>query len=165
MPRDPFKKLISKLKRNALYLRNGEWVINSSTNKRRMSGFCENSAKWQPAKLLLTADDLRNVYDKQDGKCYWTQMPLELDLLYKDHPEWYSKHPKTPSVDRLDDQKDYTPDNVVLCLLHNNLGRNTYPADKYREFLDEVDNGRLIQGNSPVYIEDGKGHSGRGEDV
>jgi hypothetical protein len=163
MSRDPFKKLISKLKRNALYLKDGEWSINSTTNKKRMSGICENSNKWQPAKLLLTAEDLKEVYERQDGKCYWTKIPLELDLLYKDHPEWYPKHPKTPSVDRLDDQKDYTPDNVVLCLLHNNLGRNTFPADKYRQFLNEVDNGRLIQGDSSVDIEDGTGRFGRGE--
>lgn len=123
---------------------NGQWTkINSSTNRRRMNktgssvggAVGENSKDWKPSKLLIDEKDLKDVWENQQGKCYWFDIPLDLDLLYKDHPGWFPKHPLAPSVDKIDDKLDYTKDNIVICCRFANFGRNVYPFDKMHELV------------------------------
>lgn len=142
--RNPFEKLLANCKLNGIYQKqDGTWAINSSTNKRRMEG--KGSAvgssmgkKWVPSKILITVEDLENQWKKQGCKCYWFNIPLDFQLLYKDHPEWFPKHPMAPSVDRVDDKLDYTPDNIVISCRFANLGRNVYPHDKMRDVLNLI---------------------------
>ena len=89
-----------------------------------------NSKLWIPAKVLITSEDLRNQWKNQGEVCFWLKIPLDFDLLYNDHPDWVAKHPLAPSVDRIDDTKDYTPDNIVITSRFANFGRNVYPYDK-----------------------------------
>jgi hypothetical protein len=143
--RDPFKKLLTNCSMNAVQQdENGQWTkINSSTNRRRMNktgssvggAAGENSKEWKPSKLLINEDDLKNVWEDQGGKCYWFNIPLDLNLLYRDHPGWYPKHPLAPSVDKIDDSLDYTKDNIVICCRFANFGRNVYPFDKMHELV------------------------------
>ena len=123
---------------------NGEWTkINSSTNRRRMnkSGSSvggaagEKSKDWMPSKLLIDKNDLKEIWENQGGRCYWFNIPLDLNLLYKDHPEWYPKHPLAPSVDKINDKLDYTKNNIVICCRFANFGRNVYPFDKMHELV------------------------------
>lgn len=145
--RDPFKKLLNNCKSNSLYQKpDGTWTINSSTNRRRMLGTGNgvggapgpNQKDWKPAKLLITEDDLKNQWKLQDEKCFWFSIPLDFGLLEKKHPDWSPKHPMAPSVDRKDDSKDYTPDNIVICCRFANLGRNIYPFDKTKVMIDKI---------------------------
>ena len=142
--RDPFEKLLSMCKMNAIYEKpDGTWVINSSTNQRRREGLgsavgSSMGKKWQPAKLLITAKDLREQWRKQNERCYWFNIPLDFHLLYKDHFEWMPKHPMAPSVDRIDDKKDYTSDNIVISCRFANLGRNIYPHDKMKDVVKTI---------------------------
>ena len=137
--KNPFDKLLSNCKMNGIYQKeDGTWAINSSTNKRRMNGLgsavgSSMGKKWVPSKILITIEDLENQWKKQGERCYWFNIPLDLMLLYNNHPDWYPKHPMAPSVDRIDDLKDYTPDNIVISCRFANLGRNIYPHDKMRE--------------------------------
>lgn len=142
--KDPFDALLSMCKKNAIYQKpDGTWTIDSSTNRKRMEKLGSSvggaagakSKEWVPAKLLITADDLRAQWAKQGEVCYWLKIPLDLGLLYKNHPGWYKKHPGAPSVDRIDDSKDYTPDNIVITSRFANFGRNVYPFDRMHEFV------------------------------
>lgn len=54
--------------------------------------------------------DIRELYAKQDGKCYYTGIQMELMTNLKNDP-------RIMSCDRKDSKKGYTKDNVVLCCL------------------------------------------------
>lgn len=158
MKRDPFKKLLANCKMNAVSLdANGEWTkINSSTNKRRLEktgssvggAAGPNSKEWKPSKLMIDENDLRDIWEYQNGRCYWFNIPLDLGLLYKDHPDWYPKHPLAPSVDKINDSGDYTKDNLVICCRFANFGRNVYPFDKMQELIRVLTGGQ----NYPTII-------------
>jgi hypothetical protein len=148
--RDPFLALLNMCKMNAVYLKSdGTWTINSSTNRRRMEktgssvggAAGKNSKEWKPAKLLITSEDLKKQWEKQNGKCHWLGIPLDLGLLFKDHPDWYQKHPGAPSVDKIDESGDYTVDNIVITSRFANFGRNVYPYDKMVSFIETIKNG------------------------
>ena len=150
--RNYFNKLLSMCKMNALYKRaDGTWAINSSTNKRRMTkegclfGVAAgvNSKEWKPSKLLITAEELEEVWKEQGEVCYWFKIPLDFDLLYKDHPDWCKKHPLAPSVDKIDDEGDYEKGNVVISCRFANFGRNVYPFEKMKILVETLTHGTI----------------------
>ena len=132
---------------NGIYQKaDGTWTINSSTNRRRMEktgssvggAAGANSKEWKPAKVLITAMDLEKQWEKQGKVCYWLKIPIDLELLYKNHPEWYAKHPGAPSVDKINESGDYTPDNIVITTRFANFGRNVFPHDRMLKFIESV---------------------------
>ena len=148
MTRKVSKKLINLIKMNALSRdANGEFtIIKSSTNKKRMmhdssgirAGSLPNSKVWIPSKLYLNENDLEEIWQEQEELCYWFKIPLDLELIFNNHPEYFPKHPLAPSVDRKDDKLDYTRDNVVICCRLANFGRNIYPFDKFHDVIGKV---------------------------
>lgn len=128
----------------------GNWtIINSSTNKRRMmktgssvgGAAGEQSKEWIPAKIFVTPEDLAEIWEKQHGRCYWFGVQLDLDLLYKDHPDWMPKHPMAPSIDKIDPNGDYTKDNIVICTRFANFGRNVCEFEKFHKIVETLKNG------------------------
>ena len=71
---------------------------------------------------------VRQLYDEQNGKCYW----FGVDLV----PNGPRKDPQTPSLDRLDMQRGYVKGNVVLTCLAANYGRNDTATDRFQKFCD-----------------------------
>ncbi len=67
------------------------------------------------------------MYEKQNGLCYWFNVPLT--------PSNNSKHPQQPSLDRLDRNKGYTKDNVVLTCYSANIGRNENSVEEWESFI------------------------------
>jgi hypothetical protein len=57
----------------------------------------------------LTVDYLVQLFEKQEGKCYYSGEKIFFGLG-REHAE-----PKSASLDRLDPKKGYTIDNVVWC--------------------------------------------------
>ena len=150
--RNYFNKLLSNCKMNAIYQKeDGTWTINSSTNKRRMEKTGSsvggvagpNSKEWKPSKLLITAEELEEVWKEQGEVCYWFKIPLDFDLLYKDHPDWCKKHPLAPSVDKIDDEGDYEKGNVVISCRFANFGRNVYPFEKMKILVETLTHGTI----------------------
>lgn len=150
MARDYYKKLWSTILSNGVRQdANGEWtVINSSTNKRRMEGTGsavagpggENQRQWVPAKVLVTPEELKEIWEDQDGKCYWFGVPLDITLLYKDHPDWRPKHPLAPSIDKIDPDGDYSKENIVITTRFANFGRNVCEFERFREIVKILQN-------------------------
>jgi hypothetical protein len=59
----------------------------------------------------LTIEDIRNLWNKQKGLCYYSNIPM----ITRTCCDWKM------SIQRLDDTKGYIPDNIVLsCLEFNN---------------------------------------------
>jgi hypothetical protein len=75
----------------------------------------------------LTINDINEMFENQNGLCYWFNVPLI--------PSNQKKHPQQPSLDRLDRNKGYTKDNVVLCCYSANIGRNENDLDLWQKFL------------------------------
>lgn len=153
MARDYFNKLLSNCKMNAIYQKkDGTWTINSSTNKRRMMKTGSsvggqagpNSKQWTPSKLLVTKEELQELWEAQGEKCYWFGIPLDFGLLYSDHPDWCRKHPLAPSVHKINDEGDYTKDNIVICCRFANFGRNVYPFEKMQALVELLKSGRAV---------------------
>lgn len=86
-----------------------------------------NDSKKRGKEYNLTVNDVNEMFDKQNGLCYWFNVPLL--------PSNCSKHPQQPSLDRLDRTKGYTKDNVVLCCYSANIGRNDNDVETWKNFL------------------------------
>ena len=74
---------------------------------------------------------LKLLYEKQNGKCYWSEMVLSINNVGLGELD-------TISIDRLDCTVGYIQGNIVLCSKFMNLGRGNYPADKFKEFLKTI---------------------------
>jgi len=70
------------------------------------------------------------LYDKQNGKCFWFNVDLK--------PSNEAKYPWQPSLDRLDREKGYTKDNVVLACYSANIGRNICSKEMFDEFIEDI---------------------------
>ena len=86
--------------------------------------------------VTITIEDLKEIYEKQDGKCFWLGIPMSLEELYVSHS------PFAPSVDRIDNEKGYHSDNIVLTTHFANKGRGAYMGDDFgpriKKLLKEV---------------------------
>jgi hypothetical protein len=82
--------------------------------------------------VSITLDDLKEQWNKQNGKCYWLGIDMSLEDLM------ISRSPFAPSVDRLDSSGHYTKDNIVLTSRFANLGRGAYAGEDFKERLDKL---------------------------
>ena len=73
---------------------------------------------------------ISELYEKQNGRCYWFNVKLE--------PSNIAKYPWQPSLDRLDREKGYTKDNVVLACYSANIGRNTCTDELFSKFVEDL---------------------------
>ena len=87
-----------------------------------------NDSKKRGKEYNLTVNDINQMYQNQNGLCYWFNIPLI--------PSSNSKHPQQPSLDRLDRNKGYTKDNVVLVCYSANIGRNENDLETWQNFLN-----------------------------
>ena len=76
----------------------------------------------------ITKEEIEEIYNNQNGLCYWFGVPLT--------PSSKHKYPLQPSLDRLDRNKGYTKDNVVICCYTANIGRNENDLETWMEFLE-----------------------------
>lgn len=86
-----------------------------------------HDSKHRKVENTLTIDDINEMFDNQNGLCYWFKIPLT--------PSNRKKHPQQPSLDRLDRNKGYTKDNVVLCCYSANIGRNENDLETWEKFI------------------------------
>jgi len=73
---------------------------------------------------------ISELYEKQNGKCFWFGVDLK--------PSNIAKYPWQPSLDRLDREKGYTKDNVVLACYTANIGRNTSDEATFSLFVKDL---------------------------
>jgi len=78
----------------------------------------------------LTERDVVELFRQQNGKCYW----FKVDLFCSEQ----RRHPRLPSLDRVNSDKGYCYGNVVLaCWAANQAKSNLDPLD-WEEFLDHL---------------------------
>ena len=162
--RNVWKKLLGNIHMNTIHLKNGEWYPPaSSTNRARMNKTAScvmgpatsNQKEWIPSKCYLNEQDLQDIWDAQNRTCYWFNIPLDFNLLFNDYEHYKSKHPLAPSVDKKDDTKDYTKDNVVICCRFANFGRNVYPFEDMKELVNLLlEHGKPHNRDKDIVIKD-----------
>jgi hypothetical protein len=86
-----------------------------------------HDSKYRGHEHNLTIDDINQMFEKQNGLCYWFKIPLI--------PSNNLKHPQQPSLDRLNRDKGYTKDNVVLTCYSANIGRNENDLETWEQFI------------------------------
>jgi hypothetical protein len=95
--------------------------FNGKTRKDQYSGFREfiNRAKRRNKLGDLTLDDLLEQWNKQNGKCPYTGIPLKLPVFRKRLPLF-----EMASLDRIDSNKPYEKSNVVFVSAPINYMKN-----------------------------------------
>lgn len=79
----------------------------------------------------LIPQDLVELWDEQNGNCYWFGVPMGVS---PDRPY----HPCTPSVDRVIPEQGYVAGNVVWACLAANTAKRDTDADCWEDFLSLV---------------------------
>jgi hypothetical protein len=80
----------------------------------------------QSGEFNLTIDKLKNIYNKQDGKCYWSELTMTFNGTWK------------ISLERIDPTNGYTSENCVLCCLELN-GQSQWNQEKLLEMINILD--------------------------
>lgn len=76
----------------------------------------------------LTVEDIQEVLDKQECKCFYTGLKFE------------NKDGRRPSIDRVDSAKGYTKDNIVITLGVVNLMKRDLELNEFIELCSQVAN-------------------------
>lgn len=97
-----------------------------SSWNRRLARACRSVSREKNLPLDLGPDTLSAILERQRGKCHWLGLPLDVSID--------RRGPLSPSVDRLDNSRGYTPDNVVLTCVFANLGRSTASVEQMARF-------------------------------
>jgi hypothetical protein len=67
---------------------------------------------------------INQLFFAQGGKCYWMKIYMESDHYLLQ-----------PSLDRIDNERGYYKDNVILCSLFANRGRNQASFEEFESFI------------------------------
>jgi hypothetical protein len=75
----------------------------------------------------ITLQDLQDIWSKQNGRCFYSGIPMN-----------YNKNEWKVSLERLDTNKGYTKNNIVLCCLELNT-RSQWRLSKVDEMIEILD--------------------------
>lgn len=94
-------------------------------------GHCRLKKKHFTITKSITKEDIKQIYQKQNGLCYWLKIPL--DITFKDKL-------RQPSIDRLDNSKGYDLENIILTSQFANLGRQSSTKEDFLKFINNYIN-------------------------
>lgn len=115
--KNPYKKILD----NAKGAQNG-W------NKKHQAVGINRPVKT----FTCTPEDIEKIFKQQEGKSKWLGIPLDPMDVYRTH------YPLSPSLDRLDNNKDYTPDNICISTRFENYGFNKSTDDIKSECVTKI---------------------------
>lgn len=81
----------------------------------------------------LNYKELIDLYNKQKGLCYYSQLPLKLKSENNNGADY-----NVLSVDRLDSNKGYTLDNIVFCLNCINMFKAHHSLDDIKKVFKAI---------------------------
>jgi hypothetical protein len=114
--KNPWKTLIAKAK------------IAARPGQEKKNGI----KRTEPLEVTIDEIYLIKQFNKQNGKCYWTDFPINLYGVYE------KNNPLSPSLERLNEYDGYIPGNVVIALRLFNLGRQRCPEDKFKTQINQL---------------------------
>lgn len=121
--------------RAGYYLSCGDLSCKDSTVKRESKYFYKSQlSRWKDQARIrnkefdLTLEQLDIIYERQNGCCYYTGDKFDIN-----YSAGYVINKTNLSIDRIDNSKGYTFENVVLCTKLVNIARR---ESTQQEFLD-----------------------------
>jgi len=116
--KNPFKKVLDNVK--------GTQYVSSET-------FSESGQVMRRVKVVaIDEHDIQKQFEKQKGLSDFLNIPIDPYDVFRVH------YPLAPSVDRIDNTKDYYPDNIVINTRFENNGLNRCKPEymnQIREYL------------------------------
>ena len=111
--------------------------MNIKTAKKLLGGIAysqgRNKVSGRPVKeVTVSPEELVRKFDEQEGKCYWSNLPLDERYNSIKH------HPFAISPERLDNSKPYSYENIVLTRRLFNLGRMAFPEESFRDVMVQL---------------------------
>jgi hypothetical protein len=97
----------------------------------------KNNSKIKEA--TITVDDLKELWNKQAGKCFYSGREMKYNFSRKELPK-LSTHPEKVSIDRVDSDKGYTKNNVVLCCSLVNFMKLDTKLDEFKKWIKDINN-------------------------
>ena len=128
----PFKDKDKKKEYHLLYRKNNKEKLKIHYKKKWHINLIRATRIKRKGYSDINSDFLLELYNKQEGKCYWFGVDLVTDSSIK--------HPFQPSIDRLDNSKGYEKDNVVISSLIANFSRNDFDQNLWKEAIDKIRN-------------------------
>jgi len=116
------------------------WELNNPKKHDEYSKFrpilkmLRDRIKRKPRDFNLTLEYLKEIWDKQNGKCPFTNFDLEL-RTYKNDSQL---NIKSASLDRIDNSKGYVQGNVRFVSVMFNFARNKFSDEEVIEFAQAV---------------------------
>jgi hypothetical protein len=83
----------------------------------------------------LSGHELKEIFDKQQGKCYYSNRELK-----KPSCEKAVKDLHVISIDRIDSLGAYTPDNIVLCTYWANIAKSEGSLKEFIKICEDITN-------------------------
>lgn len=95
------------------------------------------NASHKHQKNNLSLQDIKEVWDRQNGICEHTRLQLSLPDSIEGFDESIPPH-KRASLDRIDNTKGYTKDNVHFVSFMTNLAKNRFDEKCVLEFIRDL---------------------------
>lgn len=92
---------------------------------------------------LIDLPFIENLLIKQNNKCYWYNIDLELNS----YNETQIRNPLKLTIDRLNCKKGYSKDNVVLSCYAANCGRANCSIKQWINIINKIKNGLITKSN------------------
>lgn len=99
----------------------------------------KNNVKYKNVAFNLTVDYLEELFNKQNGLCYYTGEKLDVAIMLgKGRRKTLFSSPNHFSLDRLIPQKGYVVGNVVWCTYQTNTCKNQLSEKQFYSFCEKV---------------------------
>ena len=123
--RNPWKRVLANVMLSAEYGCFG----GSARNPKNRPDKCRGSQSTKRHKVFVNAQDLERKFNEQGGRCFWLGVPINPNWVYRPHFVF------APSVDRLDNEKDYEYDNIVISTRFANVGRRNTKSGVFAKMV------------------------------
>lgn len=94
-------------------------------------GHLRGRAKKEKVHFDMTKFDLLKIYDLQKGKCFYTDEILHIN-------SGKGRLPNSLSIDRVDNSKGYTKQNVVLCTSRFNTIKSNMSLEEVEKWMPPI---------------------------
>jgi len=98
----------------------------------------EQGAKKRNIEFKISTDDLLELWDKQDGKCYYTWYDMEYWCIHYKQGKEANKAKRQLSCDRLDNEIWYKKGNIVLCWTIINKMKNILSQKEFYQICKDI---------------------------